>query len=542
MAPRKYGVVYTPDRLAVFVAKLLLEEMKKDSIEDGMILDPACGECALLNAAEKEGGSQYNFCGIDVDKDVVSHGAERKTLVCNDSILPKNVKKSTDNYWKEKLGRIQAIIANPPWSSEKIYSRDQLSNAGFDLIKGQYDSYVLFVELAYKILAEGGYFAFILPDSLFDSQNISLREFLVTNTEIKIIARLGEKIFNEVNRATTVIICKKAVPKDGCKTKCFRLTTDDRRAFLNGDNSLYYYYTKGFHEVSQRRFSQNDNYLFDIDTREEEEILIKKIKESGIDWRDLFLFGRGVEISKAGKVVYCPYCGMAQGYKKKQLEDGKKNCSFCDQSIPVTNSTTQSVVSKKKAQNSVALCVGENLKRYKIEKGGYILKNVPGINYKDKKLYEPPKILVRKTGLGIYAAVDYSGGMTSQTVYILKKKKEDKDKTPLEYYLAMLNSRVVYYYYLKTYGENEWKSHPYLTKEIIFSLPICKHTGSKLDGEIVELSKVLMKKYDYSLDIQLEQMIFKKYKLTKEEVSLIKKEMSRLPDLSAINDMKFEVE
>lgn len=80
------------------------------------------------------------------------------------------------------------------------------------------------------------------------------------------------------------------------------------------------------------------------------------------------------------------------------------------------------------------------------------------------------------------------------------------------------------------------------TKEIIFSLPICKHTGSKLDGEIVELSKVLMKKYDYSLDIQLEQMIFKKYKLTKEEVSLIKKEMSRLPDLSAINDMKFEVE
>ena len=542
MAPRKYGVVYTPDRLAVFVAKLLLEEMKKDSIDKGMILDPACGECALLNAAEKESESQFTFCGIDVDKEVVSRGAEGKNLVCNDSILPKNVKKSTDKYWIEKLGRIQAIIANPPWSSEKIYSREQLSEAGFNLIKGQYDSYVLFVELAYKIIVEGGYFAFILPDSLFDSQNISLREFLVKNTEIRIIARLGEKIFNEVNRATTVIICKKAVPRDACKTKCFRLTTDDRRAFLNGENSLYHYYTEGFHEVSQRRFSQNDNFLFDIDTREEEEILISKIKGSGIDWKDLFLFGRGVEISKAGKVVYCPYCGMAQGYKKKQLEDGKKNCSFCDKSIPVTSETTQSVVSKKKIQNSVSLCVGENLKRYKIEKGGYILKNVPGINYKDKKLYEPPKILVRKTGLGIYAAVDYSGGMTSQTVYILKKKKEDKDKTPLEYYLAMLNSRVVYYYYLKTYGENEWKSHPYLTKEIIFSLPICKYTGSKLDEEIVELSKVLMKNYNYLLDIQLEQKIFKKYKLSKEDVSLIKNEMSRLPDLSAINDMKFEVE
>lgn len=541
MAPKKYGVVYTPDRLADFVAKLLSEEMKKDFVDGGMILDPACGECVLLKAIEKECGSQYKYCGIDVDKEVVFRNAKGRILVCNDSILPKNVKKNTDKYWIEKLGRVQAIIANPPWSAEKIYSREQLSDAGFDLIKGQYDSYVLFVELAYKIIADGGYFAFILPDSLFDAQNISLREFLVRNTEIKIIARLGEKIFSEVNRATTVIICKKVVPNDICKTKCFRLTTDDRKAFLNGENTLYYYYVEGFHKVTQNRFCRNGNYLFDIDIREEEEILISKIKEQGVDWKDLFLFGRGVEISKAGNVVCCPHCGMAQGYKKKQLEEGKKSCSFCEKSIPVTGDTVQSVVSKKRIQNSVALCVGENLKRYKIEEGGYILSNVPGINYKDKTLYEPPKILVRKTGLGIYAAVDYSGGITSQTVYILKKKKENKDKTPLEFYLAMINSRVVYYYYLKTYGENEWKSHPYLTKEIIFSLPICKYSGSKLDGEIVELSKSLMNKYDYKLDMQLECKIFKKYKLTEEEVSLIKNEMSRLPDLSAINDMKFEV-
>ena len=150
-------------------------------------------------------------------------------------------------------------------------------------------------------------------------------------------------------------------------------------------------------------------------------------------------------------------------------------------------------------------------------------------------------MLIRKTGLGIYAAVDYTGGMTSQTDYILKKKNDSKDRTPLEYYLAMINSRVVYYYYLKIYGENEWKSHPYLTKEIIFSLPVCKYTGSKLDEEIVEFSKALMKRYDYSTDVELEKLIFKKYALTKEEISLIQNEMHRLPNLSAINDMKFEV-
>lgn len=542
MARKKYGVVYTPDRLANFVAKLLAEEMEEDCIADGVILDPACGECALLNAAKKECGLQYRYYGIDIDREVVSHKINDMVLVCNDSILPKNVKKKTDKYWIEKFGEIQAIIANPPWSSEKIYSKERLSNAGFDLIKGQYDSYVLFIELAYKIITEGGYFAFILPDSLFDAQNIELRKFLVTHTEIKIIARLGEKIFSEVNRATTVIICKKSMPDSVCKTKCFRLTTDDRHAFLDGENSLYYYYTKGYHEVRQKRFFENENVLFDIDTREEEELLINKIKEQGVNWKDLFIFGRGVEISKSGKVVFCPYCGMAQGYKKKQLDEGKKICSFCMKSIPVTNEIIQQIVSKIKKPKSLALCVGENLKRYKIEKGGYILVDVPGINYKNKALYEPPKILIRKTGLGIYAAVDYSGGMTSQTVYILKKKKDDKDNSPLEYYLAMINSRVVYYYYLKTYGENEWKSHPYLTKEIIFSLPICKYTGCRLDEEIIELAKGLMKKYDYLKDIELEHKIFQKYKLTEKEIALIRNEMNKLPDLRAINDMKFEVE
>ena len=59
MARKKYGVVYTPDRLANFVAKLLAEEMEEDCIADGVILDPACGECALLNAAKKECGLQY---------------------------------------------------------------------------------------------------------------------------------------------------------------------------------------------------------------------------------------------------------------------------------------------------------------------------------------------------------------------------------------------------------------------------------------------------------------------------------------------------
>ena len=52
MANRKYGVVYTPDRLAEFTAELLQMEMVNKKVES--ILDPACGECTLLKAAKKK--------------------------------------------------------------------------------------------------------------------------------------------------------------------------------------------------------------------------------------------------------------------------------------------------------------------------------------------------------------------------------------------------------------------------------------------------------------------------------------------------------
>jgi hypothetical protein len=140
--------------------------------------------------------------------------------------------------------------------------------------------------------------------------------------------------------------------------------------------------------------------------------------------------------------------------------------------------------------------------------------------------------------LGIYACVDYSGGMTSQTVYIIRYRNDEKSP-PLEYYLALLNSRVIYYYYLKVYGENEWKSHPYFTKSIVFSLPLKKYIESELCKQIAERAKQLSINYSYEDDVQLEECIFKLYGINKRERKLIIDEMQRLPNLSTVNGMKF---
>ena len=536
-----YGVVYTPKDLAEFMAKIVHGICDRDGIEVSTVLDPACGEGRLLLEYNKI-NKHANYIGIDVDQNVI----ERNILeadanfvyINNDAISPLRVRRNTANYWKEKLGKVSVVLANPPWSGEKVYDNNELQKRGFILAEGQYDSYVLFLELAIKLLDKKGIMAFIIPDSLFSTQNTKIRKMLCDCMHIEVIARLGEKLFPGINRATTIIVCTKD-EQNNKKTRCFRLNTEDRKQYLNGQNNLYKLFESKSYYISQRRFSENNEYIFDIDTKENEEELVKKIMSSGMDMNEIFLFGRGVEISKKGTGIQCDHCNKFQGINKKHVTYGKKNCAFCGKEILVTKEKIKKIISDTNNSSGAMIYVGENIQRYYTESCKYILKNIAGINYKDDDIYSGRKILLRKTGLGIKACIDYNETYTSQTVYILKLLEKYKTE-PLEYYLALINSRVIYYFYLKRYGENEWKSHPYLTKKIVYSFPLKKYEDNELCNEIANLSKELMDQYDYVKDIAVEQLICQLYGITENEKEIIYKTMNNLPDLGAINVMKVE--
>lgn len=539
----KYGVVYTPNNLAKFVARVLLDETGLDNKEI-IALDPACGEGALLNALKDIMDRQVKYIGIDVDDEIIKINKRAFgndfSFLNYDTILPIK-RKNASEYWKMKLGGVSLIIANPPWSVERLYEKNELKNAGYTLIDGQYDNYVLFIELCIEILEEGGLGAFLIPDSLFYSENRKLRKLLCEKTCIKVIARLGEKLFEGVNRSTSLLIFEKRRPGGGEVTKCFRLSTIDRKKFLTEEYSLYDCYKKEVHEVRQSRFTLAKDYIFDIDARTEDEKLLEKIESHKINWNDIFTFSRGVEISKSGEVVICPNCKNAQGFSKKQYNSGEKACIKCKNIIKIENENVTQIISENKLNGFEKILVGENLQRYYICGRRYIKLNVLGINYKNPDVYLAPKLLIRKTGLGVNAFLDKDSTLISQTVYSCRYI-DNNNKVPLEYYLAIINSRVIYYYYLKKFGENEWKSHPYLTKEIIFSLPIKEYKRNEITKKIIELVKELLLCYNREVDLKLENNIMDYYELSEDEKIIIKKAMNSLPNLGAINNMKFQEE
>lgn len=100
LAEKKYGVVYTPDSLADFVAELLNKIIRQDRlIQVENILDPACGEGALLSAYKKKSSSKINYIGIDVDLEATENIPKDFKVYKSDTILPKT-KKKTHEYWK----------------------------------------------------------------------------------------------------------------------------------------------------------------------------------------------------------------------------------------------------------------------------------------------------------------------------------------------------------------------------------------------------------------------------------------------------------
>lgn len=556
---RENGVVYTPRELADFVAQKVLDLWSDDVLRGSSdkqkvlnnlkIIDPACGEGELLLASarafEKNFGSEFPtelasiLYGVDIDQKAILKNIHRignatsSNFLLANALVPENKKLGVSGWSGIKQifnaeNGFDILIANPPWGADTSNYRDRLEAANFELLKGQYDTSDLFVELALSVVKPGGYFAFIIPDSLFGFEHRELRELLTKNTEIKFIGRLGEKIFNGINRACVVLICKKTDPKLNNKVRCLRLNPTIRKQILSGESTFAQADEKLGHYVQQKRFSRSPDFLFDIDTKEEEREVIDKLADCPATLADYVSSSRGVELSKSGKVFKCSACGFWSPLPSSK----HPRCSHCQTAVDSAKVETATIISKKRFKGSKPILVGESVRRYSITSRYWIAVDNKGINYKSISLYHEPKILVRKTGVGITATIDYSRAFTNQVVYIFRQRTDLKEPVSIEFILAVMNSRAMYYYLLKKYGETEWRSHPYLTQGQVLSLPIADLSTTKtkaIQTAIVKLLKPYLEKQEAlpeSVDAEVEYLVSLLFGLHKNDYDVIYKTLS----------------
>jgi len=578
-----HGAVYTPTSLANFAAKkamgYLLDDYSKNLtnakrkpsfIKHLRILDPACGEGELLfaaaNALRFEVMNKFNtelafdtdfvdaLCGVDFDKDALNelnskldqyffrYESDRchKNLIYTNALFPFEKLTPASSWQKIKYAvgaksGFDLVIANPPWGADMSSYESKLQEGHYKLFGGQCDTSDLFVELILEVTKPNGYFALIIPDSLFNGGRKQLRKLLLENSEIKFIGRMGEKIFPRINRGCAVIICKKCKPKPQAVVECFRLLPIWRKKILQGKCSYEDVVRLLSHQVPQSRFYNNAEYLFDIDLRREEIGILKKISK-GEQFRNLVSASRGIELSKTGQVCFCLYCR-----KWMPLPTSKEpNCHHCGKRLGSIKPT--SIISRSKRKGYKRMLAGESFSRYTTDSVLWIDPQKNGINYKDESLYEPPKILVRKTGVSITATIDYSNAMTNQVVYMLQPNA-NKQRLPLEFVLSLLNSRIVAYFLLKKFGEAEWRSHPYLTQEQILNLPIPANL-EKQKRHVQYITHTLrpLLKANRPITMEIESRIEKRiatlYGLNKEDYHVMYKAFESVEDLLPFRKLK----
>lgn len=109
------------------------------------------------------------------------------------------------------------MIGNPPY----IFARNQSFSDDmkkyylntYKVSEYQANTYTLFIELAYKLMREGGTFSFIIPNNFLTIQtNTKIREFIVEKTSDVILINSLDKIFSDANVDNCIIFFKKSNP------------------------------------------------------------------------------------------------------------------------------------------------------------------------------------------------------------------------------------------------------------------------------------------------------------------------------------------
>ncbi|MBY9006391.1 MAG: hypothetical protein KGD63_06505 [Candidatus Lokiarchaeota archaeon] len=401
-------------------------------------------------------------------------------------------------------GGFDIIIGNPPWGANidkfKHYLRDKYG----DILKGQFDSFSIFLHFNMKnLLLKNGIIGFALPNELCLLElNKGLRKYLLESKILELI-NLGFNIFQSVQKPTLIAILKK-IEINFCKNhfvKVFaRLKKKDKKLLLNNKISLDNIICNNFILRNQSEFLHNISFRFDIFS-DRFDIEIKNIikKNNFKPLKEFFNNGRGIDTNSEGNYIICPKCNLlnppfGRGHSgRKSFKICRKiDCNYEFKKEMLINYNSIKLISKKDFpidKFNAPGYIGEDLHKLYFSRQPRAFKyykDISAINQEEYKkldfsdikwgkdhLYNGERILIRKVSTNHNLQVMVYKGflITNQQIYIFKKRDNIK-KMSIYYFLGILASRLIHYYYINEFGDPDKEILPHFTQKALKSLPI----------------------------------------------------------------------
>jgi len=324
-------------------------------------------------------------------------------------------------------GGFDCVIGNPPY----VFARDNISQELKDYYVHNYvsaeyqvNTYLLFIEQAIKIIRDTANYGLIIPNAwLMVSSATGLRNYILQNCSINKIINLAGYSFEGVNVETIIILATKTKEKQ---------EDNSIKVLLSDDKEFRY-----SHDRKQLDFENNEGFEFKVFSDETSVALTKKLKANSKNLDDLVLIKAGLQAYEKNK-----------GEPKQTVEDVKNRPYDYTYQFD---------------ENTHKYLEGKDVGRYFTNWSGQYLRYGKHLaSPRTFNLFDGEKIIIREiTGKFPNSIIS----TYSEDLYLYNRSniaivKREELNISLKYVVAILNSQLMAYYFVKNTAKSVRKMFP----------------------------------------------------------------------------------
>lgn len=382
-------------------------------------------------------------------------------------------------------GGFDVVIGNPPYVQIKqIPEKDKpYYIKHYKFATGRFNLFYFFIEITEKLNKTNGISSYIVPDRLLlNTQTVELRNWLLHQQSIIELDSFDESVFDSAVVDSIILFYK-------------NLKNASDIVFAKANVSVNEIKLKAGIQIPITYFSNSPNSQFDLNYSTGKSDLIDKIRFKTIPLGNLSETRDGIIQSKIPDVLFL----------------SKKENKFCKPLLFGKDINKYEL----NYDNNWVNYQHEEMMKIELQRGG------GGLRLRTKDIFEKEKILTRQTADRIIGTIDSNNYYYSNTLHGTSITDNSFD---IKYILALLNSKVLNYYYKATTSEGG-KVFAQIKIEILRQLPIKKSANQKIIIKKVNeilIAKESNPKSDTSiLEKQIDELVYKLYELTEEDIKII---------------------